>query len=52
MQHMTITIVDDNGQKYEKVLLNGRKGVAPDEAILATLNLFSLISTKGVSLGI
>ena len=44
---MQITIIDDNGQKYEKVLSNGRKGVGPEEAIRCSLQLLSSVFTPG-----
>jgi hypothetical protein len=42
---MQITIIDDNGQKFEKSLSKGRNGIGPEEAIKATLQMFASIYT-------
>ena len=40
---MQIIVIDDNGQRHEKILTNGKSGVEPDKAIYAIIELLSVI---------
>lgn len=42
---MIITIIDDNGQTYSKVLPTGKTGNSPVSAINAALHLFQDVYT-------